>query len=108
MPWPGSAGIRLLRRPSDPGKMKEVMQPWNVSVVAQEAGIAALKEETYVKESMKKIRKEREILLEGMKKLGFFTFASEANYIFFKGRKTFRKNAWRKEFISGTAAITGV
>ena len=66
-------------------QMKAVMQPWNVSVVAQEAGIAALKEETYVKESMVKIRKERKRLLEGMGRLGFFTFASEANYIFFKG-----------------------
>ena len=47
--------------------------------------MAALKEETYVKESMVKIRKERKRLLEGMGKLGFFTFASEANYIFFKG-----------------------
>ena len=61
------------------------MQPWNVSVGDHEEGIAALKEETYVKESRAKIRKGREKLLEGMGKLGFFTFASEANYIFFKG-----------------------
>ena len=83
------AGIRLgygfCGSPEILEQMKAVMQPWNVSVVAQEAGIAALKEETYVKESMAKIRKEREKLLEGMGKLGFFTFASEANYIFFKG-----------------------
>lgn len=76
--------------------MKAVMQPWNVSVVAQEAGIAALKEETYVKESMKKLRMEREFLLEGMKKLGFFTFASEANYIFFKGREDLQEKCLEK------------
>ena len=58
--------------------------------------MAALKEETYVKESMKKIRKEREILLEGMKKLGFFTFASEANYIFFKGPEDLQEKCLEK------------
>ena len=94
------AGIRLgygfCGNPQILEKMKEVMQPWNVSVVAQEAGMAALKEETYVKESMKKIRKEREILLEGMKKLGFFTFASEANYIFFKGPEDLQEKCLEK------------
>ena len=42
------AGIRLgygfCGNPQILEKMKEVMQPWNVSVVAQEAGMAALKE----------------------------------------------------------------
>ena len=94
------AGIRLgYGFCGDPGileGMKAVMQPWNVSVVAQEAGIAALKEETYVKESMKKLRREREFLLEGMKKLGFFTFASEANYIFFKGREDLQEKCLEK------------
>ena len=43
-----------------------------------------------------KIRKEREILLEGMKKTGFFTFASEANYIFFKGREDLQEKCLEK------------
>lgn len=94
------AGIRLgyglCGDPKVLNRMKEVMQPWNVSVVAQEAGIAALKEETYVKESMKRIRKGRETLLEGMKKLGFFTFASEANYIFFKGQADLQEKCLEK------------
>src|SRR5699024_7029079 len=94
------AGIRLgygfCGNPQILEKMKEVMQPWNVSVVAQEAGMAALKEEAYEKESMKKIRKDREILWEGMKKLGFLTFASESNYIFFKGPEDLQEKCLEK------------
>ena len=95
------AGIRLgygfCGDPQILGKMKEVMQPWNVSVVAQDAGIAALKEETYVKESMKKIRKEREILLEGMKKLGFFHILPQRPIIFFfKGREDLQEKCLEK------------
>ena len=37
-----------------------------------------------------------EILLEGMKKLGFFTFASEANYIFFKGPEDLQEKCLEK------------
>lgn len=70
-------------------KMKAVMQPWNVSVVAQEAGIAALKETEYAEETLKKIRQERIFLLEEMKKAGFKVYGSQANYIFFKGPENF-------------------
>lgn len=66
-------------------KMRSVMQPWNVSNVAQKAGVAALKEELYTAETMKKIRAERAYLLENMKDMGLTLYASQANYIFFRG-----------------------
>lgn len=66
-------------------EMQAVMQPWNVSVVAQKAGVAALKEEVYIADTMRKIYKEREILLEELKKTGVTIYGSKANYIFFKG-----------------------
>lgn len=66
-------------------EMRAVMQPWSVSLVAQEAGIAALKEKDYVKDTLEKIRLERSFLIEHMKKLGYHLFDSQANYIFFKG-----------------------
>ncbi len=66
-------------------RMKAVSQPWAVSILAQEAGIAALKEDTYVKSSMENLRKERKYLLEEIGSLGFKTYDSKANYIFFKG-----------------------
>lgn len=66
-------------------RMKAVSQPWAVSILAQEAGIAALKEEGYVKSSMENLRKERKYLLEKISAMGFTTYDSKANYIFFKG-----------------------
>lgn len=65
--------------------MAAVMQPWNVSTLAQEAGIAALKETAYVRDSLEKIRSQRKNLIEGLKQLGCKVYASEANYIFFQG-----------------------
>ena len=77
-------------------KMRMVTQPWNVSILAQEAGIAALSEREYVEESMKAIHRERIWLLDGMKRLGYQTYASSANYIFLKDPKTFTGNVWKE------------
>lgn len=66
-------------------RIKGVMQPWNVSVIAQEAGIAALKEEAYVKETFEKIREQRAFLWEHLEKLSLKLYPSRANYIFFQG-----------------------
>ena len=67
------------------------MQPWNVSVLAQEAGRAALKEAGYVKETMEKICREKIYLLENLKELPLKIYASKANYIFFYGPENFQK-----------------
>lgn len=66
-------------------EMREVMQPWNVSVIAQEAGIAALKEEVYWQKSREKVRKERAYLLGQLKEMKLQIYGSKANYIFFRG-----------------------
>lgn len=62
-------------------------QPWNVSVLAQEAGIAALEETEYIKRTNEIISKERDYLIAELKQLGYMVFGSKANYIFFKGEK---------------------
>lgn len=65
--------------------MKAVMQPWNVSVIAQEAGIAALKEESYWQRSREKVWEERAYLLKKLKEMKLQIYGSKANYIFFRG-----------------------
>ena len=65
-------------------KMAECNQPWAVSIPAQFAGVAALKETEYVEESMKLLQTERIFLKSELKRLGFKIFDSQANYIFFK------------------------
>lgn len=67
------------------GKMDVSVQPWNLSVMAQAAGIAALKETEYVKKGREIVFREAVRIKEGMKELGLEVFPSQANYIFFKG-----------------------
>ena len=58
-------------------------QDWSVSVLAQEAGIAALKEKEYLHESFLLIQEERQYLINQLTALDAEVYGSEANYIFF-------------------------
>lgn len=62
-------------------KMEQMRQPWSVSVPAQEAGIAALDEETRVREAGRLISEERSFLEEQLQRLGIEYVPSKANYI---------------------------
>ncbi len=63
-------------------------QDWNVSILAQEAGVAALKEKQYLQDSFTYIQKEREFMLHNLSKLpSIRIWPSIANFIFFKLRK---------------------
>lgn len=73
-----SSNLELLQRLAEAG------QPWPVSVPAQTAGIQALKEEEYLKDSLAKIWQERWFLKNRLEKLGIKTWTPAANYIFFK------------------------
>ena len=66
-------------------KMTEATQPWNISVMAQAAGIAALKETEYVEAGREIIFRENPWIKEQMTALGLKVFPTKANYIFFKG-----------------------
>lgn len=71
------------------GDMSAAVQPWNVSVLAQSAGIAALLEEDYVTDSLNLIRRERERLAECIRRKGWQVYPPAANYIFFRGTADF-------------------
>ena len=59
-------------------------QPWNVSTLAQAAGIAATQEKAYVDKSLKIISKERQLLSQALTDYGCQVYHSQANFIFFK------------------------
>jgi len=59
-------------------------QDWNVSGLAQAAGIAALDEKGYVEESRRLIAEERAYLLSQLRLVGFKVFSGTANYILVK------------------------
>lgn len=73
-------------------QMSMVTQPWNLSVFAQAAGIAALKEEQYVEEGRNLIFREKKYLKEEMKRLGLKVYDSKANYLFFRGPEDLKES----------------
>ena len=66
-------------------QVRAVLQPWNVSLPAQLAGIAALRETAYVEKSRDYLETARPVLTEELEALGLKTVPSSANYIFFRG-----------------------
>lgn len=66
-------------------KMSQVTQPWNISVTAQAAGIAALQEQSYVERGRRLIFDEAPFLKKNLEELGLKVYPSQANYLFFKG-----------------------
>lgn len=66
-------------------RMREVLQPWSVSVPAQRAGVAALGETEYVRRTQALVRQERRFLKEQMRELGCKIYGSKANFVFFQG-----------------------
>lgn len=83
------AGIRLgYGLCADEGLLAEMetcRQPWSVSLIAQEAGKAALEERGYLEAARELVGRERRFLTEGLKGLTFQVFDSAANYLLFHG-----------------------
>lgn len=89
------AGLRLgygiCADPEVLEKMHEVMQPWSVSIPAQAAGVAALAQEEYVRESLKVVKQERAFLRGVLEEHGFYVYDSRANYLFFRASRGLRE-----------------
>ncbi|NLM20917.1 MAG: threonine-phosphate decarboxylase [Peptococcaceae bacterium] len=65
-------------------RLRTAGQDWSVSVIAQKAGICALKQTEYLQKTRQLIKRERQFLLKELNKLGVRTYGSLANYIFFQ------------------------
>lgn len=99
----GMAGVRLgyglstdhdlLRR------MSKATQPWNVSVLAQAAGVAALREQAFLQKTRALIQAERKWLTAELEGLGLWVCPSETNYLLFQGPEGLRE-ALRKQHIA--------
>lgn len=64
---------------------------WNVSVFAQEGGVAAVKERAYYKGAVGLIREERTFLLHELERMGIRVYPSDANFILFYTEKPLRE-----------------
>lgn len=81
------AGLRLGFAFCAGRKLREQLwgfgQSWPVSVVAQEAGIAALQDVEYLEHSLSLIRRERERIKNMLEAASIEVMGGEANYLFF-------------------------
>ena len=85
----GMAGVRLGYCLCAGGellqKMARTVQPWNVSTLAQSAGVAALHERAFLQRTRALIPIERQWLQSQLEALGFWVCPSKANYLLFQG-----------------------
>ena len=65
--------------------MASASQPWNVSSLAQSAGVAALAERDFLQRTLSLVRTERRWLTDNLTALGFWVCPSHANYLLFRG-----------------------
>lgn len=82
------AGLRLgYGLSSDEGLLERMAgcgQPWSVSIPAQAAGVAALKESEYQARTRRELPLQRQALADGLTALGCKVYRPRANYIFFR------------------------
>lgn len=92
----GLAGIRLGYGFCENEDLIEKMQlcgpPWNVSTLAQEAGIAALELDSYPKMVRTFVREQKKYLLGKLQQMGIRVWKPDANYIFFQTRKQLKED----------------
>lgn len=66
-------------------RMAAATQPWNVSVLAQAAGVAALREQAFMDRSRALIAGERRWLQAQLEALGLWVCPGQANYLLLRG-----------------------
>lgn len=83
----GLAGLRLgcgLMRPELAAVLRTVSIPFAVSLMAEEAGLAALEDETFYKETLRITREGRAWLSNELKNLGCQVWPSQSNFLLVK------------------------
>lgn len=80
--------------------MASMLQPWNVSVLAQAGGVAALTDyEKYMKRTREFILDERKRMIQALECLGYRVYGSKANYVFFRGNPGLYERALEAGFL---------
>jgi len=60
--------------------LRRVRPPWNVNIVAQKAGVAALSDASYLEQCMKEIGQAKEFLMDELRRIGFTLVPSKVNF----------------------------
>lgn len=77
-------------------KIKRVLQPWNVSTVAQKAGVLAAKDVEFQKSSREMIDEEKAFMLNNLCELVEKIYGYSSNYIFFQDEVDLYKELFHK------------
>ncbi len=83
-------GIRLGAMLSDEETVKSMelkLPEWNISAGATAAGLAALKEEKYIKDTHVYVKRERDFLTGALRSAGIKVFPSESDHILIKSER---------------------
>lgn len=81
------------------GRLRTVLQPWNVSLPAQEAACAAASELAFVRETAGQVRCNREEMRERMEQAGFRVYPSATNYLLFCGPLKLKEECVKRGFL---------
>ncbi|MBR4906334.1 MAG: aminotransferase class I/II-fold pyridoxal phosphate-dependent enzyme [Clostridia bacterium] len=88
----GMAGVRLgcciTKNRAMTASLTALSQPWNVSTVAQAAGVAALTCDEWVQKTRTLIAAEKAYLIRALQKLGVNVLYGDANYLLLSGVPT--------------------
>lgn len=91
----GMAGLRLgyclCGNPMLLERMGQMSQAWNVSIPAQAAGVAALKQQRFLKQAAAVIQKQRPVMTEALRKMGMKVIPSQTNFLLFYSEKELRE-----------------
>ena len=77
------AGLRLgyaVANKAIINSLRRVRPPWNVNLIAQKAGVIALEDVNYLKQSQKKIKQAKQYLIDELCQLGFSPLPSDTNF----------------------------
>lgn len=82
--------------------LRPALPPWNVNAAAQQAGIAVLEKEAYLRESLRKTKEASDFLVGAISQLGLETVPSDAHYFLVKvGNAT----AWRRSLLASDILV---
>lgn len=99
----GMAGVRLgyaiSKHAALLSALSERVQPWNVSTVAQAAGLAALDCTDWAEKARALFRTEKAFLRESLSALGVSVHGSDANFLLLSGVPTLYEELLKKEIL---------
>lgn len=80
-------------------RMREGIQPWNVSVPATEAAIAAAAEQRFARETAAQVEKNRQWMKKRMEEAGYKVYPSETNFLLFQGTADMKDRCLEKGYL---------